>query len=240
MASSSSACAWPYSESSRLASIRDSSRIRAGWSSRVTPLAVTRPSPDFSTTRWLSANAATWGRWVTTITCEDRASRARRRPISTAARPPTPASTSSNTNVGTGSAPANTTSMASMTRDSSPPEAPLCSGSGGAPGCAASLISTSSAPYGPGSSSSASTAVSDACGMASSVSSAVTSAANRSAACERIAVRSAASDPTWVASSASSSASAGILSVSPSSSASRAAACLAQSRTPAMSPDAPP
>ena len=35
---------------------------------------------------------------------------------------------------GTGSAPAKTTSMASMTRESSPPEAPLCTGRGGRAG----------------------------------------------------------------------------------------------------------
>ena len=39
--------------------------------------------------------------------------------------PPTPASTSSKTNVGTGSLPAITTSIASITRESSPPDAPL-------------------------------------------------------------------------------------------------------------------
>ena len=77
------------------------------------------------------------------------ASRASRRPISTAARPPTPASTSSNTIVGTGSAPASTTSSASITRDSSPPDAPLCSGCGVAPGCATSRSSTSSTPSAP-------------------------------------------------------------------------------------------
>src|SRR5580700_3029826 len=133
MASSSAAWAWPNSESSRPASMRDSSRTRASWSRRTTPLLVTLPSLDFATTRWLSANAATWGRWVTTMTCASLASLARRRPTSTAALPPTPASTSSKTNVGTGSAPAKTTSMASMTLDSSPPDAPLVSGRAGAP-----------------------------------------------------------------------------------------------------------
>src|SRR3982750_4517690 len=39
--------------------------------------------------------------------------------------------------------------MASMTRDSSPPDAPFCSGSDGAPGWASSRSSTSSAPSGP-------------------------------------------------------------------------------------------
>ena len=74
---------------------------------------------------------------------------ASRRPISTAALPPTPASTSSKRYVGTGSVPANTTSTASITRDSSPPDAPLAMGRGGAPGCGASSSSTSSAPDGP-------------------------------------------------------------------------------------------
>ncbi len=54
-------------------------------------------------------------------------------PISTAAAPPTPASTSSKTKVGTGLVPASATSSASITRDSSPPDAPLCSGRGRSP-----------------------------------------------------------------------------------------------------------
>ena len=122
-----------------------------------------------------------------------RASTASRRPISTAARPPTPASTSSNTNVGTGSAPASTTSRASITRDSSPPEAPLATGRAGAPACGESCSSTSSAPCGPtatrrvapssstsipsGSSRWLSTTSSRAFGMASWVSSPATSSA---------------------------------------------------------------
>ena len=90
-----------------------------------TPLVVTAPPVSLATTRCRSAKAATCGRWVTTSTWWLRASRASRRPISTAARPPTPASTSSKTSVGGPPAPAKTTSIASMTRDSSPPEAPL-------------------------------------------------------------------------------------------------------------------
>ena len=70
-------------------------RARSGRSS--SPM----PSSDLATTTWRSANAATWGRWVTTSTWALRASRASRRPTSTAAAPPTPASTSSKTNVGT-------------------------------------------------------------------------------------------------------------------------------------------
>ena len=87
------------------------------------------------------------GRWVTTSTCADAASRASRRPTSTAALPPTPASTSSKTKVGTGLVPARHTSRASITRDSSPPEAPLASGPRLAPGVGGQQrISTSSTP----------------------------------------------------------------------------------------------
>ena len=58
-----------------------------------------------------------------------RANRASRRPICTAARPPTPASTSSNTIVVPAIDAASTTSRASITRDSSPPDALFDSGS---------------------------------------------------------------------------------------------------------------
>jgi len=67
----------------------------------------------------------------------------------TAAWPPTPASTSSKTSVGGPPEPAKTTSIASITRDSSPPDAPFCRGRAGAPGCATRRSSTSSAPSGP-------------------------------------------------------------------------------------------
>ena len=83
---------------------------------------------------------------MTTRTWAVLASSASRRPTSTAALPPTPASTSSKTNVGTGLVPASATSMASITRDSSPPEAPLASGRGRRAGVGASWISTSSTP----------------------------------------------------------------------------------------------
>ena len=52
-------------------------------------------SPPLLTTNWASAQEATCARWVTTMTCATRASRASRRPSSTADLPPTPASTSS-------------------------------------------------------------------------------------------------------------------------------------------------
>ena len=111
--------------------MRDSSRTRPSSSSALHAAAGDRAvARSCATTRCRSANAATCGRWVTTTTWAVRASRASRRPTSTAAWPPTPASTSSNTNVGTGSAPAKTTSTASITRDSSPPDAPRCSGRG--------------------------------------------------------------------------------------------------------------
>ena len=104
------------------------------------------PSLLLRTTTWRSANAATCGRCVTTSTWADLASAASRLPISTAALPPTPASTSSKTNVGTGRVSARATSIASITRDSSPPEAPLVSGRGSEPVLAASTSSTSSTP----------------------------------------------------------------------------------------------
>ena len=94
---------------------------------------VTEPSPLRTTTWCRSANAATCGRWVTTMTWDEVASRASRRPISTAALPPTPASTSSKTIVAGGALPARHTSRASMMRESSPPEAPLRDRHRGAP-----------------------------------------------------------------------------------------------------------
>ena len=106
---------------------------------RRTDEAVTEPSESLVTTRCRSANAATWARWVTTMTWVLRLRACSRRPTSMAAAPPTPASTSSNTMVGTGSAPASTTWTASMTRDSSPPEAAWAMGRSGAPGLAASI-----------------------------------------------------------------------------------------------------
>src|SRR5690606_37249412 len=162
--SSSAACVRAASESSWPESMRASSRTRSGPSTGTTSDSVT-VSLDPScraTTRWRSANAATWARCVTTMTCADRASSASRRPTSTAAFPPTPASTSSNTKVAGRTAPdpsavARATSRASMMRESSPPEALRPSGRAGAPSWDASRISTASAPHGPGSSSSTTT-----------------------------------------------------------------------------------
>src|SRR4029450_3993750 len=82
--------------------MRESSRTRPAWSSIVTPLRVTRPALDFSTTRCRSAKAATCGRCVTTRTWAIAARVARRGPTSTAAVPPTPAWTSAKRKGGTG------------------------------------------------------------------------------------------------------------------------------------------
>ena len=80
------------------------------------------------------------------MTCDGLGEPRQAAPTSIAAAPPMPASTSSNTNVGTGSAAAITTSIASMTRLSSPPDALLATGRGSAPVCGASSIATSSRP----------------------------------------------------------------------------------------------
>ena len=149
-ASSSRACAWAASESSWPASIRASSSTRSSSASRVTELLVTTPSSSLMTRKWWWANAATCGRCVTASTWAFSASRASRRPTSTAALPPMPASTSSNTRVGTVVRSASTTSSASISRDSSPPLAPLASGRGAEPLLAAKSSSTSSRPCGPG------------------------------------------------------------------------------------------
>src|SRR5699024_3539244 len=85
------------------------------------------------------------GRWVTTSTWFACAKRAKRRPISTAARPPTPASTSSKTKVVPADPADRMTSKASVTRESSPPDAATDSGLGLAASLAASSSSTSSA-----------------------------------------------------------------------------------------------
>ena len=122
----------PSSESSMPASIRASSRTRPSPSSTCTPLRgdLRRHRPS-RPRRCRSANAATCGRWVTTSTWACRPAGPAGAPTSSAARPPTPASTSSKTKVGTGSPPpASTTSRASITRDSSPPEAALADAAG--------------------------------------------------------------------------------------------------------------
>src|SRR5699024_5633593 len=151
-ASSSSSSAWARatSEASSPASIRASSRIRSGRS-RVSTVELVVPSwEDFTICRWVLAWAATCGRWVTTITWAWRASRARRCPTASAARPPIPASISSKTNTGAAVRSLreedSATSRASITRESSPPEAAWATGRCCAPGCGASRIATASRP----------------------------------------------------------------------------------------------
>src|SRR5690606_24505076 len=98
--SSSRACSSAVDESARPDSSRAISASRSPPSSRRTLEAVTEPSLSLTTLRWFVANAATWARWVTAMTWDVSASRARRLPTSIAAAPPMPASTSSKTNVG--------------------------------------------------------------------------------------------------------------------------------------------
>ena len=97
-----------------------------------------------------SAKQAICGRWVTTSTWRVAASRASRRPTASPAWPPMPASTSSNTSVGTSSRSASTLRHASITRDSSPPLAAFASGSDGCDVPPRNRSSTRSAPDGPG------------------------------------------------------------------------------------------
>ena len=68
--------------------------------------------------------------WVTTSTCTWSATRASRSPTAAAVAPPMPESTSSNTRVGTVLPLDSTTFSASISRDSSPPEAIFASGPG--------------------------------------------------------------------------------------------------------------
>ncbi len=74
------------------------------------------------------------------------ASSASVRPSTAPSRPPTPVSISSKTSVGTRSAPARTVLTASVTRDSSPPEAIFRSGRGASPGLGEKTNSTRSRP----------------------------------------------------------------------------------------------
>ena len=112
------------------ASMRDSSARRSSPSTR--RHAGATDASSLATTRCRSANAATCGRCVTTSTWRcgpARPAAGRPRPRRGRRRPRRPRRRRTS---GTGSAPASTTSRASMTRDSSPPDAPLCSGRGGA------------------------------------------------------------------------------------------------------------
>ena len=129
------------------------------------------------------------------MTCRCRASNPSRRPISTATAPPTPASTSSKTNVTEPPPSASTTSTASRTRDISPPEATLPRLRGALPGLAENSRSTWSDPVGPRSIV-VSSNCSRACGIASAASSPRTRSTNTVAAAARASC-------SWTASSSS-------------------------------------
>ena len=103
----------------------------------------------FATRRCAAPRAATCGLCVTTSTCTRSATRASRSPTAAAVAPPMPESTSSNTRVGTAEPPDSTTFSASISRDSSPPEAMRPSGPGAWPGLVAIRNRTASAPPGP-------------------------------------------------------------------------------------------
>src|SRR5699024_7531673 len=181
---SSSACARPVSVSSIPASIRASSVTRSEASTSRTPetTPLSGAAVSLCTTRCVSANAATWARWVTAMTWWVRARIASRRPMLSAARPPTPASTSSNTSVPPPERSASTTSRASITLESSPPEAPRPRGTSPAgPSSASSTWSSPDSVAAPSPSPAGETrATSPAPPIDNSVSSAVTRAARSS------------------------------------------------------------
>src|SRR6185312_3047538 len=150
---SSSSAAWrrAWEESPMPASMRDSSPTRASPStvdadatvrSAGPAVAATTCSTVFSTTTWVPANAATCARCVTQRTWCREPSVCSRRPTATPASPPIPASTSSNTSVGGASD--STTRVASIARESSPPDAARASGRAVSPGLAASRYTTRS------------------------------------------------------------------------------------------------
>ena len=101
--------------------------------------------------KWVSAMAASWGRWVTQSTCFRRLTWASFSATFWAARPETPVSTSSNTNVPMASCSASTFFSASMIRASSPPEAIRAMGFKSSPALADMRNRTASQPSGPGS-----------------------------------------------------------------------------------------
>ena len=106
--------------------------------------------------------------------------------------------------VGTGSTSASTTSRASITRESSPPEAPLPSGRGTAVRWGASMKVTVSRPCTENFSASATSTTREAFGMARAVSSSLTASASFCAAARRRAVSSSAWAPSTLRSCTSS------------------------------------
>ena len=114
--------------------MRAISSRRAGRSSGSTIVSALPLRACLATRMWAPPRAATCGLCVTTSTCTRSATRARRAPTAAAVAPPTPLSTSSNTSVGTDPPLISTTFSASISRDSSPPEAILSSAPGVWPG----------------------------------------------------------------------------------------------------------
>ena len=104
-------------------------------------------------------------------------------PTCSPTRPPMPASTSSNTSVGTRSRRARMVLSASITRDSSPPDATRASGRGSWPTLSATPNSTSSAPCEPISRSGFSATLTCPSGMPRSGSTSSTARARRAAPC---------------------------------------------------------
>ena len=154
---------------------------RSPSASRSTLARATAPSADFSILKWCSARAAICGRWVMHMTWRSAPSARRRSPTARAVWPPTPASTSSKINVPAPPAPA-TVISASITRDSSPPDAVSRTGAAGTPGLGASMNSTRSAPPAPISSRGSSSTANDAPSIARKASSATTRRASSGAA----------------------------------------------------------
>ena len=116
---------------------------------RARPSAVVAPSTAcFSIRKWVAASEATWGRWVMQITWRPRRAARSRSPTARAVLPPMPASISSKTSVVPRRRCARPVS-ASITRESSPPEAASRSGETGIPGFVATRNSTVSAPFAP-------------------------------------------------------------------------------------------
>ena len=139
--------AWRALSDASAPSIRQSSATTPSPSSASTVVSAVSVSADFSMRKWVPASAAICGRCVMHRTCRPSPSARSRSPTARAVWPPTPASTSSNTSVRDSPAPA-TVMSASMTRESSPPDAASRMGAAGTPGLGASRNSTRSLPVG--------------------------------------------------------------------------------------------
>src|SRR5918995_4888271 len=180
-ASSSFACLRAALSEASAPSIRHSSATTPSPSSASTVVRAVSVSADFSIRKCAIASAAICGRWVMLSTWRVSPSARSRSPTARAVCPPTPASTSSKTSVRDSPVPA-TVISASMTRESSPPEAASRIGAAGAPGLGPSMNSTRSAPAGPTSSRGSTSTSKAAFSIASAASSSRTRSASRGAA----------------------------------------------------------